>query len=345
MICTLFTLPYRVMRCVSATGAQVYVLGNIGARGFRFSRHVAGFTHTDRPFDGEFDDAMADEVNACIERLDIDVVLAGDQPSARSLIGLRPRLKARCFPMPELATFDLLNDKWSFFELCSRIGVRCPPTTLYDDVSAVRRDIDSGALELPRVAKPLSLDGSRGVVILRRDDFAAQLETVRYAPVLVQQFIEGVDIGASAYCDRGEIRAFILHRLARATYTAFQSAEVFDSIARIARATSYTGVFNFDMRLAADGAIYFLECNPRFFYKMNLSMMAGVNFVSYGLGQNEPPCFVENARVRMPKAFLVTLPTPWRLTRRDWGMMWHLYSDPLSYAREALRIDWEDRSY
>lgn len=288
---------------------------------------------------------MAAEVNACIERLNIDMVMAGDQPSARSLIGMRPSLRARVFPMPDLETFDLLNDKWSFFQLCRQIDVRCPPTTLYENQAALLRDIAAKDVALPLVAKPLSLDGSRGVVILKEPEFKRELETIRYEPILVQDFIPGIDIGASAYCDRGEIRAFILHRLARATYSAFPNKEVFKSIARIARATSYTGVFNFDMRQAEDGTVYFLECNPRFFYKMNQSMLAGVNFVSHGLDDRLAPNVVDQSRVRMEKAFFATLPTPWRLTGRDWRMMWHLYSDPLSYVREALRIDWEDRSY
>ena len=345
MLCTLFTLPYRVLRTVQGAGTAVFVMGNVGSRGFRFSRYCAGYTHSERAFDGSFDAAMADEVNACIERLDIDVVIAGDQPSARSLIGIRPMLKARCFPMPDLATFDLLNDKWAFFQLCSRIGVRCPPTTLFDDRDALWRDVTAGDIALPLIAKPLSLDGSRGVVPLKGATARRDLETIRYAPVLVQEFIEGVDIGASAYCEHGKVRAFILHRLARATYTAFPNQDVLAAVTAIAHETSYTGVFNFDMRMAEDGTVYFLECNPRFFYKMSLSMMAGVNFAEYGLSQDVPPRFVDNSAVRMTKAFLATLPTPWRLTRRDWGMMWHVYSDPLPFAREMLHIDWEDRSY
>ena len=345
MVCTLFTLPYRVMRCVEAAGSTVHVLGNEGALGFRFSRFVSSFHQAQRPFDGNFDDAMADEVNDCIQALDIDIVLAGDQPSARSLIGIRPRLKARCFPMPDLATFDLLNDKWAFFQLCQTIGVRCPPTRLHADRASLWDDIQSGGTTLPCIAKPLSLDGSRGVVVLREKDASRQLDLIRYDPVLVQTFVDGVDIGASAFCEAGQLRAFILHRLARATYTAFAHADVLDAVARIARATSYTGVANFDMRLAPDGTVFFLECNPRFFYKMDLSMVAGVNFAAYGLGGDVAPNFVEQSQVRMPKALLANLPAPWRLTARDWRMLWHLYSDPLSYAREALRIDWEDRSY
>jgi hypothetical protein len=345
MICGLFGLPYRAVRCVAATGAAVHVLGNQGARGFRYSRFCTSFSPLGRPLDGTFDEALAAEINTHIDRLHIDTVMAGDQPSSRTLTGLKPMLRTRCFPMPDLATFDRLNDKWEFFKLCSRLNILCPPTRLLPDRQSVAQEIAAGTLPLPLIAKPLSLDGNRGVVPLIDPDVAPGLASIRYQPVLVQQFIGGVDIGASAFCDRGEIRAFILHRLARATYSTFSNQVVLDAITRIARETAYTGVFNFDMRLTPDGTVYFLECNARFFYKMDLSMLAGVNFAAHGLQADMPTKFVTGTRVRQPKAVLATLPTPWRLTRRDFAMFVHLYSDPLSHVRELLHIDWEDRSY
>jgi hypothetical protein len=216
---------------------------------------------------------------------------------------------------------------------------------LLADRHALAGAIASGALALPLIAKPLALDGSRGVVPLLGPDVAADLAEIRYAPVLVQNFIAGVDIGASAFCEQGELRAFVVHRLARAAYATFPHARVLDSVGRIVRETRYSGVCNFDMRLTPEGEVFFLECNPRFFYKMDLSMLAGVNFAAYGLDMALPDCLHSATRVRLPKAFLATLPTPWRLTRRDLRMLVHRYSDPISHLRELLRIDWEDRSY
>jgi predicted ATP-grasp superfamily ATP-dependent carboligase len=345
MICGLFGLPYRALRCAVATGAAVHVLGNHGARGFKYSRFCASFTQLDRALDGTFDDALASAINTHIDRLGIDVVMAGDQPSSRALVGVRPLLRAPCFPMPDLATFDLLNDKWEFFKLCSRLGIHCPPTRLLPDRHALAREIEAGSLSLPLIAKPLSLDGNRGVVPLLRRDLGTKLATIRYEPVLVQDFIAGVDIGASAFCDRGEIRGFILHRLARATYSTFSNDIIFDSIRRIAEETAYSGVFNFDMRLSRDGKVYMLECNPRFFYKMDLSMLAGINFLALGLQRDTPTKMVSGTKVRLQKAVLAALPTPWRLARRDLAILRHRYSDPLSYLRQLLHIDWEDRSY
>jgi predicted ATP-grasp superfamily ATP-dependent carboligase len=345
LICGLFGLPYRAMRCAQAAGARVHVLGNHGARGFKYSRYCESFSRLDRPLDGTFDAALADLINACTDRLRIDIVMAGDQPSARSLAGLKKLLRARCYPMPDLATFDLLNDKFEFYRLCSRLGILSPPTSLFDDAGAVAQAIEAKHLSTPLIAKPLSLDAARGVVRLDSATWKTALAAVRYEPVLVQAFIEGVDIGASAYCDRGEIRAFILHRLADATYTAFTDQGVLNAIQKIVADTLYSGVCNFDMRLAPDGKIYFLECNPRFFYKMDMSLIAGVNFVAHGLYPDMERNFVSGPAVRLHKAMLAKLATPWRLTRRDFAMLAYRHLDPISYWRQCLHIDWEDPTY
>lgn len=345
LICGLFGLPYRAMRCAHAAGARVHVLGNHGARGFKYSRYCESFTRLARPLDGTFDAALAELINACTDRLRIDVVMAGDQPAARSLAGLKQHLRASCFPMPDLPTFDLLNNKFEFYKLCCRLGILCPPTTLLDDADTVAQVIEAKHLSLPLIAKPLSLDAARGVVRLDSDSWSTRLAGVRYAPVLVQSFIEGVDIGASAFCHRGEIRAFVLHRLADATYTTYTDRGVLDSIQKIVAETCYSGVCNFDMRLAPDGKIYFLECNPRFFYKMDMSLIAGVNFVAHGLYPNMEQNFVSGTAVRLHKAMLAKLATPWHLTRRDFAMLAYRHLDPLSYWRQCLHIDWEDPTY
>ncbi len=345
MVCGLFTLPYRAVRCAAAAGATVHVLGNKGARGFRYSRFCASFSPLRRNLDATFDAGLADEINAAIDRLDIDIVMAGDQPATRSLVGVRPLLRANCFPMPDLATLDMLSDKWEFFKLCTRLGVPCPASVLLADAAEVARQVGAGLLRLPLIAKPLSLDAARGVVKLAQGDFADGLATIRYNPVMVQAFIPGVDIGASAYCEDGEIRAFILHRLADGLYSAFADRTILQSIQRIIRATGYSGVCNFDMRLDPGGQVYFLECNARFFYKMDMSLLAGVNFVAHGLHPDMAPQFVHGANVRLPKAALATLGAPWAMVARDFDMLGYRLSDPVSYVRQCLRIDWEGLSY
>lgn len=352
MVCALFGLAYRALRCFAAAGVTVHVLGNHKSRGMLYTRHCASFTETERAFDGTCDDAMIALVNAHVVSLGIDFVFAGDQPATRSLAAMRDRLCVPCYPMPDLVTFDLLNDKAQFTELCRTLDILCPPTWVLQDRRDMLASLAEGSIKLPIVVKPLSLDGNRGVSVLNSpaDVHAAE---IAYEPVLIQQFIPGVDIGASVYAEQGRIKAYICHWLRRATYLVLDEPIVLTALTRIVEATGANGILNFDMRLAPDGKIFFLECNPRVFYKMNLSMLAGINFPAHGLqaimgdetGPTAPVSAMPTTAVRTPKALLAALATPWRITRRDLAMLGYVLSDPLPYVREQLGFDFEDRSY
>ncbi|HYZ20885.1 MAG TPA: hypothetical protein VE690_01895, partial [Rhodopila sp.] len=155
-------MPYRVMRCAHAAGSRVWALGNSGAQGLKYFTLLPAFFLAEAEFDGQLRDEAAEEINHHIRRLHIDLVLAGDASSTRTLIGLRDAVSARCFPMPDLSWFDTLNNKWEFTGICQRLGVRCPPTRLLRDRDAVLAEIQAGRQRLPAMAKPLSREGGHG---------------------------------------------------------------------------------------------------------------------------------------------------------------------------------------
>jgi biotin carboxylase len=344
MVCNLFTMPYRVMRCAHAAGARIWVLGNEGARGITYSRYCQKFSLAKSPFDGESRSETAAEINRHVEELHIDLVMPGDAPSTRTLIALRDGVRARCFPMPDLYWFDRLNNKWEFRNICQGLGIRCPPTRLLADRDAVIGEIVAGRRTLPAIAKPINLEGGHGVIKLDRGDAIRQARAIDYTPVLLQDFIEGEDIGASVYCESGQVLSFIAHRLARKIYATFRSEEIESAVTKLMDFAGSDGVYNFDMRRTAEGLIYFLECNPRIFYKINLSMVAGINFTQRGIapGAAMPASVPNGRRVRMPMAFAADVYKPWTLSVWDLAMMKYLYADPMPMVREWLRIDWED---
>jgi predicted ATP-grasp superfamily ATP-dependent carboligase len=341
MLCDLFALSYRVMRCFDAAGAAVHVLGGPGAKGLRLSRYCRSYRHSEYGFTAPCR-GMVEEINQTISRHAINLVIAGDHRSTRTLLAVGASLSAPAFPMPALEQFDLLNNKWAFTELCQRLGIRCPRSELVPDRGELWRRVDAGKITLPCVAKPLDLDGSRGVVVIKRPEDISVVETIAYHPILVQEYIEGDDIGASVYCDRGKVCAFIAHKLKRATYSTFQSADIQNTIANITRITKVSGIFNFDMIQSREGNIYWLECNPRFFYKMYLSMLAGVSFAAFGLpypGSDLRAFVPTGTNVRTFKAIAAELPRPWRLTLRDWAFVRHVLADPIPFFREFLRSE------
>ncbi len=339
LLSCIYDFSYRVMRCAHEAGGDVYVLGNVGAKGFRFSRCCEGVFFSDHIIDGGRNEDLALEINWYIHELGIDWLLAGDAPSARSLIANKDLLDARCFPTPTLEQFDELNDKWRFRNLCCELGIACPETWLYPQSGSLLADLEAGKLALPVIAKPLSFDNSRAQVLLLPNDFRHGIKRIRFRPVLAQQFIDGEDIGASVYARDGEIYAFVAHRLANDVYRTFDDRRIYSDILTIVRHLKLSGVFNFDMRLTADNEIYYLECNPRFFFKMDLSMLAGINFVSCGLSDAELPAPVPaGVDVRLPKALLRNALWPHRWRSRDIASLQYLVSDPLPLILQRLRL-------
>lgn len=334
MLSTAFKMPYRVMRCVAECGAEVHALGSPTSLGLARSRFCRRFALAGSPIDGTGGEDLLKEINTRIADWDIDLVLAGDGDATRSLISLRDRLQAPCFPMPDAETFDLLNDKWRFHRLCSSIGILTPQTWLYRDARDLAHALKSEAWSGRRIAKPLSMSGGEGCIILEAGNARAQLRQIDYSPILVQEFVEGEDIGASVFCERGFVKGFIAHAFRHDAYRTFAAPEIRRAIETLTGSLAVDGVLNFDMRRTAEDHVYYLECNPRFFFKIAMSMLAGINFVALGLddtlhGKPEAP----PRTVRFPKALVAA---PWRIEAESWTALKFVLADPLPYLREEF---------
>jgi len=341
MLSDQFRFACRVLRCFHAAGVNVHVLGAKGSRGLRFSRFCATFHERVNDYRGDLA-PLIEEVNSVIAQCDVDLVVSGEHFMMRPLIAMAPALNAPCFPMLPIEKFDLLNNKWRFTQLCISLGIRCPRSQLFDDISALDCAVRSGEVSIPVVAKPIDFDGSRGVLSILQPVDLHKLDSIRYSPVIVQEFVRGADVAASVYCEHAEIKAFIAHRRRRATYFTFESDEIRADIEKIVVATKAHGILNFDMRVAHDGAVYWLECNPRLFFWVHMSLLAGVPFVEFGLpnwnvsGSSTLP---SGTNVRSFEAAAVELIRPWRLTKRDLAYLRFVLADPIPWVRETL--GWE----
>jgi len=344
ILCSRYSLPYRVLRCAAQGGAVVYAMGNRDSRSLRLSRYCQGFIETAHGVSGNLNVSLAADINAASERHGITMVLAAGHLAMRSLVLLRTRLKVPCFPMPAAQHFGLLNDKWSFYRHCLAQGVSCPESWLYSDVSELRTALEDRSLPLPLIVKPLDRDGGHGVCVLRQADWRDILARIDYAPLIAQQWIEGEDIGAAAYCRAGRIESFLLHRYHGGAYEARADSPTRQAVERILMPLGTDGVFNFDMRRDRAGKVHFLECNPRFFFKIGLAAEAGFNFVQFGLdpAATMPPTPERTVTVRRPAAALLHALTTAQLSWNDLAFAGRLWADPLPYIRETLRIDWDE---
>jgi predicted ATP-grasp superfamily ATP-dependent carboligase len=341
IVASLHKLPYRVLRCAAAAGAEVYVLGDRGARALRLSRYCRRVFLANNVISGLYDDALVMQINCLVRDLGIGMVIPGDGPSTRALVACRDQLTAPIFPLPSLECFDRLNDKWSFTELCGELGIRHPVSRRFEDVTDLSAAAIDGGFSLPAVAKPLSLSGDQGFVLIDGTDTIERLRRIDYRPIIVQDFIAGEDIGASIFARSGELTAFIAHHYGRGVYSTFPGDTIVAELARLAKHLHLDGCYNFDMRMTAAEDIYYLECNPRFFFKIDLSMIAGVNFVALGLPGREPAAsdmIRHHSRVYMPKG-LAGSPAHWlAVSRKDLAMAAHLCSDPLPALLESVGV-------
>jgi hypothetical protein len=191
------------------------------------------------------------------------------------------------------------------------------------------------------MAKPLSRDGGVGCVRLDVGEHRRQMQEIFYAPILAQSFIEGVDVSCNLYADDGRVKAFVTQTYARSIYTAYHDPAVFADVSKIVSRLRLTGLYNFDMRLTSDGALYYLECNPRVSYRLAMAMLAGFNMVACGTPWAPPGEPAPERKVTVPfaKAMLRAALAPWTLGGSAGVALRYLLDDPIPYLRETLGLE------
>lgn len=345
LLATLFKLPYRVLRCAAAIPANVYVLGGPGAKGLTSSNFCRKFIPALTPITGQASEALAKEIDSAVRRHRIDAVIAADAPATRTLIASRAAIEARCFPLPDLASFDLLNDKWRFGVLCQQLGLARPASHLFADTAELEAKLADWPESRALLAKPLDWDGGRGHVRLQGPGRSAALARIDYRPILLQQRIDGRDLSASILCRAGKIRALVVQAYEKGVYTAYYDVRIHRQLELVAGHVGLEGMFNFDMRVAPTGEVYFLECNPRVFFSMKMAGLAGINFLRLGLMEPEPPAplaaLARPVQMRFPRAMAGALGSPGTFHETTWPTLKFVLADPAPYLREKLGLERE----
>ena len=196
-------------------------------------------------------------------------------------------LGPKSYPVPDTATFDLLNDKSTFISLCQKLEILTPQTEVLADEQQLLSRIQDGHLKLPLVAKPIDREGSQGVMVLHSGEALGVAGWLGYEPIMAQEYIRGRDLCAFYLCREGRIEVEALYHHGGHFIEFIEHQDISQQCRKIIQATNYSGVLGFDIRQCDADHFYFLECNPRFWYNMELAMLAGSNFVEVGVGVPE----------------------------------------------------------
>jgi biotin carboxylase len=294
MIAFAFTLPYHVMRAAADAGVRVHVLGNGVSDALRTSRHCASYRLLDGPGSLENSSQILTEIQNLVRQHKIDVIFPSDDVSTRLLIALRDRLPVRSSLLPDLATFDLLNNKWNFTRYCRSEGVRVPEGWCFETRGSLRAALRSGEISLPITVKPTNRSGSVGVFHIRNDSERALLDQIDYRPIVVQRHIVGESVCISTICRDGRIVAHAGQRRDERRFSLFSHPDLLRNTERLAAATRLNGPANFDAVIDAETDLaYIVECNPRFWYTIYLSMLFGLNFMRHALAEAAPEAEAE----------------------------------------------------
>ncbi|HSM94585.1 MAG TPA: ATP-grasp domain-containing protein [Rhizomicrobium sp.] len=339
-----FQAPYRVMRCAAAMGAKVFLFCNDEARSLALSRFCAGyrdFTFEPEPAPA----AAAAEIEEFCRAHKIDMILPADAIATRLLARTRHLLTTPVFPIPDLATFDQLVTKDRFMEFCRANQIRHPEGHILANKEALIAAINSGCIKLPAILKPINRWGSVGVVKIDSGNAMEIAAKIDYAPILVQDFVEGVDRSISIFARKGAVLKQVTYCYPDGAFTFQREPELARIVGDIAADLKLDGVFNFDARIDAEGTVWLIECNPRFFFTMDAAMVAGANFARIEAangsqqrfsrieaGPDGPIITVADGQLRQPEALLKNLLRGRVPNAMDCKMLGHWLRDPLYFG-------------
>jgi predicted ATP-grasp superfamily ATP-dependent carboligase len=305
----------------------------------------------------EADDSMLlERITFMVAQLGVDFVVPGGGTETPALSRLQP---SRCFPVPDAPTFRRMNDKWAFYEVCRDIGIPVPKTIYVGPKLALDLDRIETEIGFPAVIKPTNQGDGNGVAIVASRDEARSVvienPSYQFQPLIVQEFIPGIDIDCSLLTNGGETicGAVQMRKGNRIVFT--RCPQLVADCSRLLEATRYSGLAHLDARLDnRDGIAKCVECNPRVWASLPAAARCGLNFMTAGLeiAAGEP---ISQPRV-IEEGFYIN---PMRLTLqlikgREWSALrdkgiraglWQAYSDPYPFImhefaayEKALRI-------
>jgi predicted ATP-grasp superfamily ATP-dependent carboligase len=275
----------------SFSDGKCLIAGDEPSRPLRWSAHCA--RHVMTALDGSGDDEFVTLVHGLAAANPQTVLIPFDCDGIRMAQRLQGRLQVQTVPVPDVATLDALEDKWSFHAFCTQHALPVPLTRFVGTKEAIDFDAVATEFGLPFVLKPTNWSGSLGVqIVTSRAQFEQRiLGDARYAfdTLIVQQFIEGDDACLSVLANRGRLRAFAIQQPIQNRIEFMPNAGLEAIASQICRDSVYHGVMNLDVRIEKHtGRLFLIEANPRFYASLTASVACGLNFVAESIDLADP---------------------------------------------------------
>jgi predicted ATP-grasp superfamily ATP-dependent carboligase len=264
--------------------------------------------------------------------------------------------------LPRPDQMALALDKRSTLALAASIGIAVPRTAEPESVDAMEQA--AAEVGFPLVIKA-PLEGRSSVAYVDRpEELRAAVEgwmtknRSAEAPLLQQRII-GPGLGVFATYQRGHCRRIMAHRRIRefpptggesTCCELIEESDAIDAGRRLLDALKWHGVAMVELkRHSADGRLYLMEVNPKFWGSLDLALAAGADFpgdlarIAGGEELDDQPSPSGPLRFCWPLGndlrYLVARPGAWRRVLADWfgGARTNLRaSDPLPHLVELV---------
>jgi len=240
--------------------------------------------------------------------------------------------KGTLVPIP---SYDILKnavDKAKMLEICAQNGIDTPKTIVLTDAPKIEDVVEKiGIPFIMKTSTEINIPpGPQNRYFVFKDKPTQELflsafkRLQKYGPVILQEWINGIGIGASFIFSKcHKIVAYFGHRriLERfpdggpsAIAESYLHPDALKNGAKLLKALKWQGVAMTEFRLGYDGKLYFMELNPRFWGTLPLAIASGVDFprllVEYynSTRENDSPHTIQKKKV-----FIRSLAIPYLL--------------------------------
>lgn len=218
-----------------------------------------------------------ENISSIFSLIDTELSLLSQNKEKFDLLGIKVIIS-------EEKACDISFDKWKMYQLLRNHNFQTAKT--YIELDKFKDDLLLEKIQFPVIVKPR--DGSASLMVQKVDD----LELLnylfkKYNNLLIQEFIDGQEIGIDCYIDvisKQLVSLFAKKKLVmRAGETdksvSYKDQKLFELIQQFITKLGFLGPIDIDVFLK-DGKYYISEVNPRFGGGYPHAYECGVNFMS-----------------------------------------------------------------
>jgi len=209
--------------------------------------------------------------------------LAAGDIATQALIKISSSLRAGSQHAMDAEARMSIGNKADFSKICNKLNIPTPTTWVVDKKQALLDLPADKNFSFPVIVKAVNMSGSIGI---RTVENSAELNGIvddsnyNFSPLVVQEFITGYDVGFSLIAERGQIRSGYTQKRAKRGDTFPRHNALLKYSQILCLSMNYSGPANIDARIDADGNIYIIECNARFWATSPLSYLLGIDLIA-----------------------------------------------------------------